>query len=87
MAQENAFNYRPDDLLFFRIEPGDSFELQAEFVIGAAFVFAEQQQIEGHAERNGELSNNIEGRLRTTGFVSFQLLDVAAGCGRSVAVV
>ncbi len=49
-----------DDLLLFGCRLGDSFKLEAEISIGAAFVCAEYQLICAHLQSNNEPSNDVK---------------------------
>ena len=74
MLQNHAFEQTADNLLLFGIELRHGFELEAEFIIGAAFIFAEQQLVRGNAQRHRQFSDHVESGLRGTAFVSFWLL-------------
>ena len=78
MAEDHAVEQGTDDLFFFRIEPGDGFELQLQLVVGAALVFGEEQQICTYAQSHGHPADDIERGLRVAALVTAELHHVHA---------
>ena len=73
MAEDHAIEQGTDDFFLIRIEPGDSFELQLQLVVGAALVFGEEQQICTDAQSHGHPADHFERRLRTAALVTPKL--------------
>jgi hypothetical protein len=76
VAEDEAVEDGAKSFLLFGVEAADGFKLQAEFIVRATLVFAEQQTIGGSAESDGKIPDHVEGGLRRTCFVSFQLLNM-----------
>src|SRR5262249_50235538 len=67
--QNHALQHRAHDLLFLWIKAADGFKLQAQVVIGAALVFAKQEQIRTYLRSGGEFADDVERGLRSARFV------------------
>lgn len=84
MLQDHPFKQGPNDRFLLFIKATDRLELQTEIVIGAAFVFTENEHIRTHLESGGEFADRVERGLRGACFVAAQLNDVPADtCGES----
>jgi hypothetical protein len=71
--EDHTFQERLDNLLFLGRKLRDSFKLEAEIAIGAAFVGAEDQHICTHLQSDREPSNYIQRGLRGAALIAAHL--------------
>ena len=89
MLQDHAIEQTANHLFFVSVEAADGLELEAQIVVGSALnlaslIAAKKKIVGAHAKRGGEIPDDVEGRLRRTGFVSFQLLHVDTDAPRQM---
>lgn len=79
MAQEHGFDEGADDGFLVGVEVLDGFEVEAQVVVGAAFVGVEDELIGADGERDCESADDVESGLGAPGLIAAELADVDAG--------
>lgn len=64
VGDEEAFEDAFDGVFFVVVEAGDGFELEAQVVVGAAFVVVKEKRVGADGEGFGESLEHVEGRGR-----------------------
>lgn len=76
MGEQEALEDAFDGGLFVVGEPVECFELEAQVVLGAAFVGFEEQQVGADVESEGDAAQGVEAGLCLAGFVAAEQGDV-----------
>ena len=59
--EEHGFDEFADGCLFFGVEVAGGFEGEGEVVLGAAFVFVEDEAVDGDGEPDRDVAEDVEG--------------------------
>ena len=78
MSEDQALDECLGDLLLFRGELGDGFELKAQILIGSALILVEYQEIGGAVQAQGELAQGVQRGLGLTVLIALNLVGMHA---------
>ena len=73
MLQQDPFHDFLDDVFLVGVQATDTLEQEQQAVVGLALAGLENELVGGDAERNGQLLDDIQGRLRTAALVAIDL--------------